>query len=87
MTLLVQKFGGTSLGSIERIQSVAKRIKASKEEGNDLVIVVSAMGHATDELTTLASNITSRPSKRELDMLLSTADQVSISLLAMQLNE
>ncbi len=87
MTLLVQKFGGTSLGSIERIQSVAKRIKASKEEGNDLVIVVSAMGHSTDELTTLASKISSHPPKREMDMLLSTGEQVSISLLAMALNE
>ncbi len=87
MTLLVQKFGGTSLGSIERIKSVAKRIQASKEEGNDLVIVVSAMGHSTDELTNLASNITSHPPKRELDMLLSTGEQISISLLAMALNE
>ncbi len=87
MTLLVQKFGGTSLGSIERIKSVAKRIKASKEEGNDLVIVVSAMGHSTDELTNLASNITGQPSRREMDMLLSTGEQVSISLLAMALHE
>ncbi len=87
MTLLVQKFGGTSLGSIKRIQSVAKRIKASKEDGNDLVIVVSAMGHSTDELTNLASDITNNPPKREMDMLLSTGEQVSISLLAMALNE
>ncbi len=87
MTLLVQKFGGTSLGSIDRIQSVANRIKKSKEEGNDLVIVVSAMGKATDELTNLASNITSHPPRREMDMLLATGEQVSISLLAMALNE
>ena len=51
MTLLVQKFGGTSLGSIERIKAVAQKIKSSKEKGNDLVVVVSAMGHTTNELT------------------------------------
>ena len=87
MTLLVQKFGGTSLGSIERIKAVAQRIKSSKEQGNDLVVVVSAMGHQTDELTQLASKITIDPPRREMDMLLSTGEQVSISLLTMALNE
>jgi len=87
MTLLVQKFGGTSLGSIERIKAVAQRVKASKEKGHDLVIVVSAMGHTTDQLTQLASEITIHPPHREMDMLLSTGEQVSISLLTMALNE
>ncbi len=87
MTLLVQKFGGTSLGSIERIKSVAQRIKTSKDKGDDLVVVVSAMGHTTDQLTKLASEITIHPSHREMDMLLSTGEQVSISLLTMALNE
>ena len=87
MTLLVQKFGGTSLGSIERIKAVARRIKASKEQGDDLVVVVSAMGHKTDELTQLASEITVNPPHREMDMLLSTGEQISISLLSMALNE
>tara|TARA_Y100001968_G_scaffold101705_1_gene91675 strand:+ start:4717 stop:6474 length:1758 start_codon:yes stop_codon:yes gene_type:complete len=87
MTLLVQKFGGTSLGSIERIKAVAQRIKSSKDNGNDLVVVVSAMGHKTDELTNLASEITLHPPHREMDMLLSTGEQISISLLAMALNE
>ena len=87
MTLLVQKFGGTSLGSIERIKAVAQRIKSSKEKGDDLVVVVSAMGHQTDELTRLASEITVDPPHREMDMLLSTGEQVSISLLTMALNE
>ena len=87
MALLVQKFGGTSLGSIERIKAVAKRIKSSKEKGDDLVIVVSAMGDQTDELTRLASEITVDPPHREMDMLLSTGEQVSISLLTMALNE
>ncbi len=87
MALLVQKFGGTSLGSIERIKAVAQKIKSSKEKGDDLVVVVSAMGHQTDELTRLASEITVDPPHREMDMLLSTGEQVSISLLTMALNE
>ena len=87
MTLLVQKFGGTSLGSIERIKAVAQRIKTSKEEGNDVVVVVSAMGDTTDQLTQLASQITIHPPCREMDMLLSSGEQVSISLLTMALNE
>ena len=87
MTLLVQKFGGTSLGSIERIKAVAQKIKVSKDQGNDLVIVVSAMGHTTDQLTKLASEITIHPPHREMDMLLATGEQVSISLLTMALNE
>ena len=87
MTLLVQKFGGTSLGSIERIKAVAQRIKTSKDNGNDLVVVVSAMGHTTDQLTKLASEISIHPHHREMDMLLSTGEQVSISLLSMALKE
>jgi len=87
MSLLVQKFGGTSLGSIERIKAVAQKIKSSKEKGNDLVVVVSAMGHTTDELTQLASEISIDPPHREMDMLLSTGEQISISLLTMALNE
>ncbi len=87
MNLLIQKFGGTSLGSIERIKAVAQKIKSSKEKGDDLVVVVSAMGHTTDELTQLASEITVDPPHREMDMLLSTGEQVSISLLTMALNE
>ena len=87
MALLVQKFGGTSLGSIERIKAVAQKIKSRKEKGDDLVVVVSAMGHQTDELTKLASEITVNPPRREMDMLLSTGEQVSISLLTMALNE
>ena len=87
MALLVQKFGGTSLGSIERIKAVAQRIKSSKEKGDDLVVVVSAMGQQTDQLTKLASEITLDPPRREMDMLLSSGEQVSISLLTMALNE
>ena len=87
MALLVQKFGGTSVGSVDRIQAVAKRIAESKELGNELVIVVSAMGHTTDELTGLAQTINSNPPQREMDMLLATGEQVSIALLSIALHE
>ena len=87
MALLVQKFGGTSVGGVERIQAVAKQIAASKDQGHDLVIVVSAMGHTTDELTSLAKAISSNPPQREMDMLLATGEQVSIALLSMALHE
>jgi aspartate kinase len=86
MGLLVQKFGGTSVADVERIQAVARRIAASREAGHDLVIVVSAMGHTTDELTGLARAISSNPPQREMDMLLATGEQVSIALLAMALH-
>jgi len=85
MALLVQKFGGTSVADVERIQAVARRIAASRQAGHDLVIVVSAMGHTTDELTGLARAISSNPPQREMDMLLATGEQVSIALLAMAL--
>ena len=86
MALLVQKFGGTSVADVERIQAVARRISRSREEGHDLVIVVSAMGHTTDELTSLARAISSDPPRREMDMLLATGEQVSIALLSMALH-
>ena len=86
MALLVQKFGGTSVADVERIQAVAARIARSREEGHDLVVVVSAMGHTTDELTGLARAICTDPPRREMDMLLATGEQVSIALLSMALN-
>ncbi|MEI8250478.1 MAG: aspartate kinase [Synechococcus sp. ELA057] len=86
MALLVQKFGGTSVADVERIQAVARRIWRSREEGHDLVIVVSAMGHTTDELTSLARAISADPPRREMDMLLATGEQVSIALLSMALH-
>ncbi len=87
MALLVQKFGGTSVGSVERIKAVAERISRCRDEGNDVVVVVSAMGHTTDELTGLAAAITDTPPQREMDMLLASGEQVSIALLAMALNQ
>ncbi len=83
----MQKFGGTSVGNIERIKAVAKRIALCKEAGHELVVVVSAMGNRTDELTNLAFSVSKNPPSREMDMLLSTGEQVTISLLSIALNE
>ncbi len=87
MGLIVQKYGGTSVGSVERIQAVAKRVKATVEMDHSVVVVVSAMGKTTDQLVDLAQQITRQPSQREMDMLLSTGEQVSIALLSMALQE
>ncbi len=86
MGLLIQKFGGTSVADTERIRAVARRIAASREEGHELVIVVSAMGHTTDQLTRMAASLCSDPPRREMDMLLATGEQVSIALLSMALH-
>ena len=83
MAVIVTKFGGTSVGSTDRIRAVAKRLVARKQAGDSVVAVVSAMGKVTDELVELARAITAEPPDREMDMLLSTGEQVSISLLAM----
>jgi aspartate kinase len=87
MALIVQKYGGTSVGTVERIQAVAQRVKATVEAGNSVVVVVSAMGKTTDGLVKLANEITERPSRREMDMLLSTGEQISIALLSMALHQ
>ncbi|CFX20571.1 Aspartate kinase, monofunctional class [Syntrophomonas zehnderi OL-4] len=86
MSLLVSKFGGSSVASIEKITNVALRIKAMKDQGNDLVIVISAMGDTTDELVELALKTGERNNPREMDMLLSTGEQQSAALLALTLN-
>jgi aspartate kinase len=87
MKLIVQKYGGTSVGTVERIKAVASRIKRYVENGYAVVVVVSAMGKTTDQLIDLAKQITKNPDKREMDMLLSTGEQVSIALLAMALHD
>lgn len=87
MNTIVQKYGGTSMGTIDRIQNVARRVIAKKEEGNRMVVVVSAMGKKTDELVKMAYEINEHPPKREMDMLLATGEQVSISMLSMALDE
>ncbi len=85
MALIVQKFGGTSVGSVERITQVAEKIKKFRAEGHELVIVVSAMSGETNRLIALAKDISEDPDPRELDVILSTGEQVTIGLLAMAL--
>ncbi|MBO8142413.1 MAG: aspartate kinase [Firmicutes bacterium] len=87
MNILVQKYGGSSVGTPERIKAVASRIVESRRSGNSVVAVVSAMGDTTDELIALARQVSSKPPKREMDMLLSTGEQISIALLAMAIHE
>lgn len=87
MSLYVQKFGGTSVGTVERIRHAAKRVIETVKKGHQVVVTVSAMGKTTDELAGLAGQIHSRPSKREVDMLLSAGEQISMSLLAMALDK
>jgi aspartate kinase len=85
--LIVQKYGGTSVADTERIKNVAKRVIRTKKAGYDVVAVVSALGNTTDELIDLAYKITDYPSERELDMLISTGEQVSVALLAMAIHK
>jgi aspartate kinase len=85
--LIVQKFGGSSVANVERIQNVAKRVVEYKKRGASLVVVVSALGDTTDELIELADKINSNPSEREMDMLLSTGEQISVALLAMAIHK
>ena len=86
-TTLVQKYGGTSVGDPERVRAVARRVAAARAAGHALVVVVSAMGHTTDELLRLAREVSERPSRRELDMLLTAGERISMSLLAMALGD
>lgn len=87
MPILVQKFGGTSVADAHRIHLAARRAVRAKLDGNQVVMVVSAMGHTTDELVRLAYQVTRRPSKREMDMLLATGEQISVALVAMAIHE
>ncbi|MCC7280078.1 MAG: aspartate kinase [Chromatiaceae bacterium] len=87
MALIVQKYGGTSVGSVERIQNVAQRVKRWRDRGDQVVVVVSAMSGETDRLIGLAKALQERPLPRELDVLLATGEQVTIALLAMALDQ
>ena len=87
MALIVQKYGGTSVADPERMRNVARHIAATKAQGNQLVIVVSAMGKATDNLLDLARQVSSAPAGREMDMLLTTGERISMSLLCMALQD
>ena len=87
MSLIVQKYGGTSVGSVERIEAVADKIAAFCEKGHEVGVAVSAMSGETNRLINLAQEVNDNPNRRELDVLLSTGEQVSISLLCMALNK
>jgi aspartate kinase len=86
MALIVQKYGGSSVADAEKIKNVARRVAETKDRGNDVVVVVSAMGKTTDSLIGLAKEVNPQPTERELDILLSTGEMVSCSLTAMALN-
>ena len=87
MSLIVQKYGGTSVGTVERIEAVAKKVAASHQEGNQLVVAVSAMSGETNRLIDLANEISSDTNLREMDVLVSTGEQVTIALLCMALQK
>ena len=87
MALIVQKFGGTSVGSVDRIKAVARKVHAFRAQGHDVVVAVSAMSGETNRLIALANEIQARPDPRELDVLVSTGEQVTIALLVMALKE
>jgi aspartate kinase len=87
MALIVQKYGGTSVGSIEKIRNVARRVARTRDQGNDVVVVVSAMAGETNRLLALAHQISEMPNERELDVVASTGEQVTIGLLAIALTE
>ncbi|MBM4462979.1 MAG: aspartate kinase [Chloroflexi bacterium] len=86
MALIVQKYGGSSAADVEKMKAIARRVIAAKQEGNQVVVVISAMGHTTDNLLDLAHQFTSEPDEREMDVLLSTGEIVSSSLLAIAIN-
>ena len=87
MALIVQKYGGTSVGSVERIQAVAEKVKQRHDRGDRVVVVVSAMSGETNRLVALARDIDEAPSAREMDVLVSTGEQVTIALLSMALHK
>ena len=86
MKLIVQKYGGTSVADASAIKKAASKVIKTKEEGNSVVVVVSAMGSRTDDLINLAVELTDDPAPREMDMLLSTGERETMSLMAMYLN-
>ena len=87
MRMLVHKYGGTSVGTLEKIKKIAKRVILEKENGYEMVVVVSAMGKTTDHLVEMSKEISKNPSRRELDLILSTGEQVSLALLSMAFQE
>ena len=87
VSVVIQKYGGSSVATPEKIKAVAGRIGATKDLGHDLVVVVSAMGNTTDELLALAKQVSPHPQRRELDMLLTVGERISMALLSMALQD
>src|SRR5580693_3960260 len=87
MSIVVQKYGGSSVADVGKLRLVADRIMRTKKQGHDVVVVVSAMGHTTDELLALAKQVSPNPDRRELDMLLSAGERISMALLSMAIRE
>jgi aspartate kinase len=87
MSIVVQKYGGSSVADVDRIRRVARRVMDTRRAGHDVVVVVSAMGDTTDELLRLAKQVSTNPDRRELDMLLSTGERISMALLSMAIRE
>ena len=87
MAIVVQKYGGSSVADVDKIRKVADRVATTKAAGKDVVVVVSAMGDTTDELLALAKKLTDSPARRELDMLLSAGERISMALLSIAIRE
>ena len=85
MSVIVQKYGGSSVADVQKLKTVAERVMRTRAQGHDVVVVVSAMGHTTDELLTLARQVSQNPDRRELDMLLSAGERISMALLSMSI--
>ena len=87
MSIVVQKYGGSSVASPEHVKRVARRVVETRRDGHDVVVVVSAMGDTTDELLALASAVSENPERRELDMLLTVGERISMTLLSMAIHD
>src|SRR5688500_17337641 len=87
MPVIVQKYGGSSVADVQKLKDVASRVMRTREQGHDVVVVVSAMGDTTDELLELAREVSANPHRRELDMLLSAGERISMALLSMAIRE
>ena len=83
MSVIVQKYGGSSVADVQKLKAVAARVMQTRAQGHEVVVVVSAMGDTTDELLTLAKQVSPNPDRRELDMLLSAGERISMALLSM----
>jgi aspartate kinase len=87
MAVIVQKYGGSSVADVQKLRRVAERVMRTREQGHEVVVVVSAMGDTTDDLLAMAKQVSANPDRRELDMLLSAGERISMALLSMAIRE